>query len=131
MKVLLKYQKISVFQKKNIKKNFTDAKTIKANKATYTLSFNEGSNLTTTVFYEQINAYLGYDTKGNKVNALKFSPDLSYNKIITGDNSQTDEKVKWGLTCDDNNSCKISGSAEGNPMYHTVHLESPKVGKTN
>ena len=128
--VSAKVSEAPIEEKKTIKKDLADAKVVKADKASYTLKFAEGSNLTSIVYFEQIDAYLGYDTKDKKANTLTFAPDLSYNRIITGDNSQTDKDLKWGLTCDDNNSCKSSGIAP-NFMYHTFELDKPLLGKTD
>jgi len=68
---------------------------------------------------------LGYNTKDKKGNKLSFGVDLSYNQIITGDNTQSDDKLKWGITCDASNSCTdFAPSAAG----LTYDMDTVKVG---
>lgn len=117
---------------KAVETKLSDDNKQKADKATYSLSFDEGSKVDNRVYFEKIDAYLGYNTKDKKGNKLSFAVDLSSDMLITGDNSQSDDKLKWGITCDTENSCADQTLQNNELTYDqdTVKAKDWSTGKT-
>lgn len=117
---------------KAVETKLSDDNKQKTDKATYSLSFDEGSEVDNRVYFEKIHAYLGYNTKDKKGNKLSFAVDLSSDQLITGDHTQSEEKLKWGITCDAENSCTDQTVQKEELKYDqdTIKADEWSTGKT-